>query len=320
MSTPAASGTRPPARLARSLCRSDVAGSGPGGPGGPGARPPGCPPGAAAPGLCPAPDGGPAPRRRGRRTPHSSRLRSARRSAGRRSAPPSPPSRSPAALTPDERSGNAKQNSMRHADCVHWLRYTHSPSREQVSQHPSPSVRSGRIRPRQPASRCSQWRAAASAARILRIGSSRRCCPWPCESPRWWPVGVVPPPLRPSRREGGGDRLMHHNNLVATTGRATGWIQSNQGVALAGGGRSDQGQVLGGVDPLPRREVGPGRGADAAGCEVEAFNCSVVGKFACLPAAWCCWRPGRRSRSRSAPAAAPLGSSVRFWRSRATRG
>jgi hypothetical protein len=32
---------------------------------------------------------------------------------------------------------------MRHADCVHRLRYTHSPSREQVSQHPSPSVRNG---------------------------------------------------------------------------------------------------------------------------------------------------------------------------------
>jgi len=39
---------------------------------------------------------------------------------------------------------------MRHADCVHWLRYTHTPSREQVSQHPSPSVRNGHlwIRPR----------------------------------------------------------------------------------------------------------------------------------------------------------------------------
>jgi len=29
---------------------------------------------------------------------------------------------------------------------VHRLRYTHSPSREQVSQHPSPSVRNGPLR------------------------------------------------------------------------------------------------------------------------------------------------------------------------------
>ncbi len=34
---------------------------------------------------------------------------------------------------------------MRHADCVHWLRYAHSSSREQVSQHPSPSVKNGRM-------------------------------------------------------------------------------------------------------------------------------------------------------------------------------
>jgi len=81
-------------------------------------------------------------------SPHSTRLTSARRSAGRRSAPPSTPWRSPAAPSPHERSGKVRQDRLRHADCVHRLRYTHSPSQPAVLLQPYAWVRNGRLRPR----------------------------------------------------------------------------------------------------------------------------------------------------------------------------
>lgn len=49
-----------------------------------------------------------------------------------------------------------------------------------------------------------------------------------------------------------------------------GVAQCDQGVALAGAGWADQGEVLLRADPLQAGEVGPGRGRDAADGGVEA--------------------------------------------------
>jgi len=48
--------------------------------------------------------------------------------------------------------------------------------------------------------------------------------------------------------------------------------EGDQGVALAGPGWPDQGQILPRADPLQRGEVGPGRRADAARGEVELID------------------------------------------------